>query len=87
MTIEQIEKVVKDNGFKVRGNNNEYCLLFRSMNNQDIYLDINIEPDEEENFTHEVHLYNGVTDEVIFSKFMSESDFSNSLNSILKGVK
>jgi len=80
---QEIKEIVEKHGYKSLNGSNEYCLLFRQVNNQDIYLDINIEPDEDEDYTHEIHLYNGVSDEVFFSKFMSEEDFNNNLKDIL----
>jgi len=87
MTTEQIIKVVEENSFKLRDDINETCLLFRSSINEDIYLDINIDVDEDEDYTHEIHLYNGVTDKVFFSEFMSESNFNDKLEEILKNNK
>jgi len=87
MTTAEIIEIAKSNGFRMLGDSDEYCLLFRNTTVEDVYLDINIEPDETENFTHEVHLYNGVTDEVIFSEFMSESNFNNKLEEILRHNK
>jgi len=87
MTTEQIIKVAEENSFKLRDSINETCLLFRSISNQDIYLDINIDVDEDEDYTHEIHLYNGVTDKVFFSEFMSESDFDSIVEDVLKSNK
>jgi len=84
MTTEQIIEIAKNNGFKLRDDINETCLLFRSSINEDIYLDINIDIDEDEDWTHEIHIFNGVTDKAIFSEFMSESSFNNKLEEILK---
>ena len=84
MTTEKIINIAKSNGFKLRDSINETCLLFRGATNEDIYLDINIDVDEDEEYTHEIHLYNGVTDVVIFSEFMSESNFNDKLEEILK---
>jgi len=84
MTTEQIVKIAEENSFKLRDDINETCLLFRSVDNEDIYLDINIDIDEDEDWTHEIHLYDGVTDEIIFSKFMSESDFDSKIEDVLK---
>jgi len=87
MTTEQIIEVAEENSFKLRDDINETCLLFRSVDNEDIYLDINIDVDEDEDWTHEVHIYNGVTDKVIYSKFMSESNFNDKLEEVLKSNK
>ena len=84
MTTEQIVKIAEENSFKLRDDINETCLLFRSLDNEDIYLDINIDIDEDEDWTHEIHLYDGVTDEIIFSKFMSESDFDSKIEDVSK---
>jgi len=88
MTTAEIIEIAKSNGFRMLGDSiNKTCLLFRNKDNQDIYLDINIDVDEDEDWTHEVHIYNGVTDEVIFSEFMSESNFNNKLEEILRHNK
>ena len=84
MTTEQNIEIAKRNWFELRDDINETFLLFRSISNQDIYLDINIDVDEDDDWTHEIHLYNGVTEKVIYSEFMSESKFNDKLEEILK---